>query len=1725
MVKTSKLLKGGSSLPTKTKQTTKATPAKATTTKATTTKAAPAKAQTQAKQTQKKTLNNKYIHPICYNKYTGENSFEKIFNKRKNEPNTIMLFIYNEDFTEYSNEDLTKGGGNGAYRPNRKDLSDDKLGKTGTNGYIDNMHTLGIPMGSHHDIDKGEIINSNPYKLVNNFTKIDILKNKNLIKKNEFLELSMQNIYSYVLKNNITDIYYSSGSCDKYFNIIKNDDYNMGLDIFAKYQWTQENKPKLNVQFKNLIDSLKKEGYNISNDNGKYEKPVKPVTQPVKPITPPVKPVTPQVPAPIVAPVTNKSFTNIGWDFDGVLHLKVTPLVSNNDSRHPYDNTFKGNGHTVQNHKLFDELFQKVIIPLNTFNQCIITTNKHLDVIKKYKYKENNFDNIFKYDIIKSSNKINDLQTKKINYFFDDSNSNIINIYKLWCNGDLSNLQKLYKVIPESIYDIYDHINNPSNANGTLNPPIVEILKTNENIKILTYNIKYDLNDESAVNVHAILKKTIEVYKVDFICLQEFGYVDTKLYEINGIQQKFKDTHNKDHNSVTFDDNQSNNNPFNKLNIKTKSIIDNKNYSYVYNIQNPEMQFTFYDKNKYTIKKDKDNKKDLIIRGRTDFNARPFTLIVFINISSNENLILINVHLPHKKNKKNNIMNNDFINRRIINNINKNKSINATILNYLKKSRVIVAGDFNRTIYSDNQNSNYYSNNSEYGSIKDYRDNIKLSNHKIDNSAYGLKLFGPSSIDKNILDDKNTNKSLNSLINNKNNSNDDFKSLIMYNIPINNTTFKKTTCSNLGHIDNVLDSFGLQITYDYDDTKNASDHIPVLVTLLAAKPVYDLSELQKELSPNILSAPAPAIVAPAPAIVASAVPIVIPAPAIVTPAPAIVTHVPAIVTPTTASVTPSTLQVNISDEELQKLLKNFKTILDKNPITECSEIKLGLTGRPKFSQKIYEELDINYLKKKIKLIQIKYFSNKTVDELYNFYDFINYIITNKFYIKYNNKCYDIDRWKLFFDSKEIIKNFIETKINGIEFIDFINKLYDNKIKIIEDTNEIKFLQYINPIYIELKKKFSSIIPDEFINYKDKDKNKPILHEFLNIGWNYDGVINLNVTPMLNNKEIRKNDINDILNMNILDNFVKKFLYNDKIHNHIITSNKNIENIKKMIFNKKLFSDIFFSIVTNEDKIIELKNKNIKYYFDDSNKNIIEIRQSKIDGNLPELKKLYKVYPESLYDIFDFKNDPKKAIGSYNLPVIEIKLDTSNIKILTYYVDYIDDKNIDSIKVKNIRKIIKKYMEEDQPDFICLQNFSYFDKINNDILYNNIKYDKNNRIINLRNHLNHPLAKLNSIDNIVNDKITKDTLEKYDYVYNKNQFTFFNYEKFRITITKFNKNKNEYTILRYKITDKIKDKKIEYPFTIILFEYAINKNINIILINADLPYSKSNNEINNFINKEFSKTINNDDKIKYELIIKKKQITKDEIESKNKIMNSMILIKIEETIKTMLINYTRVIMAGNFERTIYSNKKTDTYYSNKNKGGIEIDNSAYGLKLFNELEDYKNGIKTKINKSVILYNIPDNDKIFDKNTCCFNKGKISNPKFNYGHIDNVLDSFGLQCKYEYYETEITCKHLPVFVTLLDANSVSPTLKDDISEELKTLKNDNKPILSQLTAPVTAPIVTPEPKKRVSFTNKKNNKIPVPATLPTVPATLPTVPVTLPTVPVTVQPVLINTSYCY
>ena len=84
---------------------------------------------------------------------------------------------------------------------------------------------------------------------------------------------------------------------------------------------------------------------------------------------------------------------------------------------------------------------------------------------------------------------------------------------------------------------------------------------------------------------------------------------------------------------------------------------------------------------------------------------------------------------------------------------------------------------------------------------------------------------------------------------------------------------KKKTCGD-GHIDNVLDSFGLQSNYQYFDEKHeGSDHTAVLVTLLDADPIFKLEDLIIGLAPVIPAVKPTPVVIPA---VIPAIPAVIP---------------------------------------------------------------------------------------------------------------------------------------------------------------------------------------------------------------------------------------------------------------------------------------------------------------------------------------------------------------------------------------------------------------------------------------------------------------------------------------------------------------------------------------------------------------------------------------------------------------------------------------------------------------------------------------------------------------------------------------------------------------------------------------------------------------------------------------------------------------------------------
>ena len=253
----------------------------------------------------------KLIHPICFNKKTEINAFHKIYNKRKDEKDIKMLFIYNENFNEYKEGVKKPGGGNGIYRVRRidsnkaipYDLNQENINKISNknekeklqnilNNNPDRMETIGIPMGQFGKFDNVDNISNSLYVFDKNFSLIDdSTKTK---PDPELLELAMQNIYSYVLKNGITDIYFSSGNCDK--NTFKPlaTEYKLGLSIFKDEKWTKKNLDNINKQFSNLISEIEKQGFKISLDNGEIDvpkPPEPPITPPEPPITPPETPV------------------------------------------------------------------------------------------------------------------------------------------------------------------------------------------------------------------------------------------------------------------------------------------------------------------------------------------------------------------------------------------------------------------------------------------------------------------------------------------------------------------------------------------------------------------------------------------------------------------------------------------------------------------------------------------------------------------------------------------------------------------------------------------------------------------------------------------------------------------------------------------------------------------------------------------------------------------------------------------------------------------------------------------------------------------------------------------------------------------------------------------------------------------------------------------------------------------------------------------------------------------------------------------------------------------------------------------------------------------------------------------------------------------------------------------------------------------------------------------
>jgi len=562
-----------------------------------------------------------------------------------------------------------------------------------------------------------------------------------------------------------------------------------------------------------------------------------------------IEPVIPDQVVP--SSIVQSSIGNFGFGFDGVLHLRATPMINNINVRKPYGN-FLQKVNTVRNIKeaIFNESLLNFIVKIYNNNETlIITSNTNIKDIKNYIYNKIVFSKLFHSDILTI---IPDIYlNKKVKYCFDDSNNVIIAAY----DKNINSLQKIYKVFPETTYDIFDYKDYKAISNdqddmklkpiGTLNPLMVELIKKDQNqeIKVFTYNIKYIENINNLNKNETAFKKIKETLydmmankSVDFMCLQEFNYVDSKTLTNDDGSTIIN---SKGNSVLTFDENSGH--PFIKLNSDINDYpfpedLLNR-YKYVYNIQEPEMQFTFYDSNKYEIVKVKNiSKTDLIIKGKTSNNSRPYTLIVFKKKIADEYIVLINVHFPQKsKNKNGNIIDitpNTYINNKIVEDMKLpvNSDVLDDIKKYIKISRIIVAGDFNRTVYSDpttmddnilnkDRQLRYYSNDKITGVLREDQNKTKKT-YEIDNSRYGLKLF------KGLFEDTSGN-------------NDSQKSVILYNIAPDVDTFKTNTC-NHGHVDNILDSFGLQYKYDYyNKNYEGSDHKAVLVTLLGAKPLYE----------------------------------------------------------------------------------------------------------------------------------------------------------------------------------------------------------------------------------------------------------------------------------------------------------------------------------------------------------------------------------------------------------------------------------------------------------------------------------------------------------------------------------------------------------------------------------------------------------------------------------------------------------------------------------------------------------------------------------------------------------------------------------------------------------------------------------------------------------------------------------------------------------------------
>ena len=459
--------------------------------------------------------------------------------------------------------------------------------------------------------------------------------------------------------------------------------------------------------------------------------------------------------------------------------------------------------------------------------------------------------------------------------------------------------------------------------------------------------------------------------------------------------------------------------------------------------------------------------------------------------------------------------------------------------------------------------------------------------------------------------------------------------------------------------------------------------------------------------------------------------------------------------------------------------------------------------------------------------------------------------------------------------------------------------------------------------------------------------KLAVSSFSNIGYDFDGVLHFNVTPLLcyadkkcSRHPVNKDKHNQLkftsqdqmqLNLSLLD-YIRNSMHGKQHNAYIISSNPNIiHNINLLLpsYQQNPFAGIEYA---PQDKLETIRKLKLDKYFDDSNYHLYRILDAANKTDLPE--HLVKVFPEAVHSIFDMNTDNLPATNNPRYVTLSQNTDDL-IRVFTYNINY--QLQIGSDNLKNITIALGNAVNADY-DFICLQ-------------------ESVNSIQDLFNHAGVTYENLNNYKEIAVKNIVKEAQKK------EHQYTYFNHIKYKLEAL---------CIGNLDVRDNdINKGEFNRPFTLLCLEDKTDTDNKIILINAHFPHTyKQKNEqiasyIDMFINAHKPSTI--------------------------------------DKIKEYLMHGARVIMAGDFNRVIRGNTKPNAY-----------DNSHYGLALFGGLDDI-------YRRPTILYNIMPNTNSFDKATC---PGKM------HGHIDAVLDSWGLQYKHEYPEvTKPASDHIPVVVSLL------------------------------------------------------------------------------------------------